>query len=130
MRKWLALLKPKWLILRQLNKPRPLPMGRSEFNEWSARIIQGALVPGATINSQIWTLANLILHLGPTESHKPDAFFIHSLRKFAANQVADYVRAEIRTEEKARLDAEEKAKAEPKLALVADDKKVLDDAKV
>lgn len=91
-------------IVAQLNDPRPLPMGRKEFEEWSDRIISGALVP-ADLLSQKYCLANLLLHLGPTESHKADAFFIHSLRKFAVNQVADTIRQEIFKERKAKEDA-------------------------
>lgn len=97
-------------IAKSLTERQPLPMGRKEFEEWSDRIIQGALIPGATPESQKFTLANLILHLGPTESHKEDAFFIHSLRKFAVNQVADAMRCEIRDAAKARLALEEAAK--------------------
>ena len=110
---------PTQVILEQLNEPRPLPMGRKEFDEWSDRIIGGALIPGATANSQKYILANSILHLGPTEDHKPDAYFIHSLRKFASNQVADVIRREIFESDKARLAADEaaaKKAAEPKSA--------------
>ncbi len=110
---------PTQIILEQLNEPRPLPMGRKEFEEWSDRIIGGALVPGATANSQKYILANSILHLGPTEDHKPDAFFVHSLRKYAANQVADVIRREIFDADKRRLADEEaaaKVAAEPKSA--------------
>lgn len=96
--------------IEKLNERRPLPMGRSEFESWSDRIIGTANIPGATPATQKFTLANLILHLGPTESHKEDNFFVHSLRKFAANQVADTIRVEIRDREKARL-AEEKQKS-------------------
>lgn len=99
----------KATILSQLNERRPLPMGRKEFEEWSGRIISGAMVE-ATPESQRFTLANLLLHLGPTESHKEDAFFIHSLRKLAVNQVADTLRCEIRDAAKARLAEEEKNK--------------------
>lgn len=81
-------------IKEQMGKPRPLPMGRSEFMEWSDRIISGALV-SAAVEDQRYVLANLIMHLGPTEDHKPDGFFIKSLRKLAANQVADTIRREI-----------------------------------
>ena len=100
----------KKTIIEQLNEPRPLPMGRKEFEEWSERIIAGALVT-AEVESQKFALANLLLHLGPTESHKEDAFFIHSLRKFAVNQVADAIRTEIRDAAKARLAKEEEQKA-------------------
>lgn len=119
------------MIIGQLTDPRPLPMGRAEFEGWSTRIIAGALVPnedGLVVyhskptdqetkdklqifhDSQLFTLANLLLHLGPTESHKPDAFFIHSLRKFAVNQVADTIRVEIREASKTRLANQEAAK--------------------
>lgn len=121
-------LTPKEVILDQMNEPRALPMGKAEFISWSDRIISGALIPnekGLTaldsdtlweghhrwqifVDSQRFALANLLLHLGPTESHKPDAFFIHSLRKFAVNQVADAVRVELRDAAKARTALEEK----------------------
>ncbi len=107
---------PKDVILDQLNEPRPLPMGLKEFYDWSDRIISGAIVPhgddiDASIfnDSQRFALANMLLHLGPTESHKPDAFFIHSLRKFAVNQVADTVRKELHDAAKARTAAQEAA---------------------
>lgn len=110
---------PKDVIIDQMNEPRPLPMGRKEFDEWSERCISGAILPTAhlpdkeaelLIESQKFALANMLMHLGPTESHKPDAFFIHSLRKFAVNQVADTVRKELHEAAKARTEAEEAAK--------------------
>ncbi len=106
---------PAKLIIDQMNEPRPLPMGRKEFSEWSDRIISGALLPGGKddpiifFESQKYALANALLHLGPTESHKPDAFFIHSLRKFAVNQVADDVRKELLAAAKLRTAAVEEA---------------------
>ncbi len=132
---------PKDVIIDQMNEPRPLPMGTGEFEEWSNRIISGALLPTRHLykadeenlaglgedlanklrndaasallifhESQKFALANMLMHLGPTESHKPDAFFIHSLRKFAVNQVADSVRKELHEAAKARTEAEEAAK--------------------
>jgi len=109
-------LTPASVIVDQLNEPRPLPMGRAEFGEWSNRIISGALLSGGSEDPQVfqdsqrYALANMLLHLGPTESHKPDAFFIHSLRKFAVNQVADTIRKELHDAAKARTAAEEAAK--------------------
>ena len=100
----------KSTILDQMNERRPLPMGVTDFHEWSDRIISGALIPGATAESQKFALADMLLHLGPTESHKEDAFFIHSLRKFAINQVADDMRRRIRDEAKGRLLKEEEQK--------------------
>lgn len=102
-------------ILDQMSELRPLPQGRKEFDEWSDRIIAGALLkcePGKEddfIQSQKFALADMILHLGPSEDHKDDAHFIHYLRKVAVNQVADAIRQEIRAAMKAKL-AEEEAK--------------------
>lgn len=104
---------PKEVIIDQMNEPRPLPMGRADFEEWANRIISGALIPGgeedkeAFIEGQKFALANMIMHLGPTESHKPDAYFIHQLRKVAVNQVADSMRVELREAAKARTAAKE-----------------------
>lgn len=102
---------PPKVIQDQMLEPRPLPLGRLEFDEWSDRIISGTLLT-ADRESQKFALANMLMHLGPTESHKPDAFFIHSLRKFAVNQVADEVRKEIHENAKTRLAAQEAEKSE------------------
>lgn len=75
-------------ILKQMNEPRPLPMGQKEFVEWTDRIISGALVPTEDRESLVGILAAMIMELPQTEDHKPDAFFIHKLRKAAANEVA------------------------------------------
>jgi hypothetical protein len=100
----------KETIVSQLNEPRPLPTGVSEFETWADRIISGTLLT-ADADSMRFALCNMLLALGPTESHKPDAHFIHGLRKFAVNQVADSKRCEIRDAAKARLAVEEAALA-------------------
>lgn len=111
---------PKSVIMEQMLESRPLPMGRNEFMVWSDRIIAGALVPAdpnqdslVYIDSIRYALANMLLHLGPTESHKPDAYFIHSLRKFAINQVADTLRKELFDEGKKRVATQEAATQKP-----------------
>ncbi len=58
---------------------------------------------GADAKSLKFALAEMIMHLKPTESHCADAHFIHSLRKGAANQVAYAMMEELRTERKAAL---------------------------
>ena len=94
----------------QMKEPRPLPMGVAAFHEWSDRIISGALLPmdkdadeQTFIDSQKFACADLLMHIGPTESHKSDAHFIHSLRVSAIKQVAHAMRIEIRDKAKARL---------------------------
>ncbi len=106
---------PKALIIDQMNEPRPLPLGRQEFEEWSERIIAGAMIPCVEedkevfVKSQKAALANMIMHLGPNESHKPDAHFIHFLRKVAVNQVVHTIFQELQPEIKARTAAKEAA---------------------
>lgn len=95
-------------IVSQLNERRPLPVGMTEFNEWADRIISGALID-VERDSQLYALATMIMQLGPHESHKEDAYFIHGLRKSAANQIADAKRRELYAVKKAKED-EEKAK--------------------
>ena len=108
-----------------MSEKRPLPIGLNEFHEWADRIIAGAMLP-ATEESQKYTLSNMILHMKPTEAFVEDTYFIHSLRKAAANQVADFYRQKVYPEIKARLAAEEakqnQAEATP---IPSDDGKVL-----
>lgn len=91
---------PQTLIIDQMLESRPLPMGMQEFDEWSDRIISGAMIE-ADHKSLKFALAEMIMHLKPTDSHCSDAHFIHSLRKGAANQVAYAVMESIRAERKA-----------------------------
>lgn len=103
---------PTDVISSQLYEMRPLPLGTTEFEEWSERIISGALVD-ADKDSQKFALCNMLMQLAPTDHMKPDIHFISQLRKVAVNQVADSVRREISAKVKARTaEAEAKAKAE------------------
>ncbi len=97
---------PVVVINAQMTEPRPLPMGVTEFHEWSDRIISGALVP-ADKPSLKFALAEMIMHLKPTEDHCSDAYFIKCLRKGATNQVAYAMMETIRNERKALLAAKE-----------------------
>jgi len=105
-------------IIGQMLEPRPLPLGRSEFEEWSDRLIAGACIPcepgqeEELIAAQKYAVANMVMHLGPTESHKPDAHFIHSLRKVASNQICHSVIQEFLAEKAAKA---EEQKADLKL---------------
>jgi len=103
-------LTPKSTILNQMEEKRPLPLGMTEFEEWSNRIISGAMLP-ADPDSQKFALANMLMHLGPTTDHEVDAYLIKSLRKYAINQVADAVRRDLHAKAKERLAAEEAAAA-------------------
>lgn len=103
--------------LKEVSKKRPLPVGLTEFHEWADRIIEIADLE-ATPESQKYTLANLILHMKPTEAFCEDAYFVGSLRKAASNQVADYYRQKVYPEVKERL-AKEEAKSRPEVEIVS-----------
>ena len=117
---------PVPVLQAQMTEPRPLPLGVKEFDEWSDRIIAGAMIPGATAESQKFALAEMIMHAKPTESCIADGYFIQCLRKTAANQIAfdrityfkDKQRADaLKAKEEAEaLKAQEAAK--PALAIV------------
>jgi len=120
-------------IVKEMNEPKPLPIGMTEFEEWASRIILGAVLP-ATVDRDglLFTLASMILSLGPTESHKPDAHFIHGLRKAAANQIAYAQQQASHQRVKTRLAKEETLAAVGSggsLTLVRDEA-LLDDKKV
>lgn len=89
-----------------LTEPQELPVGLPAFHEWSDRIIAGAGLP-ATPESQKYCLANMLMNLKPTIAFESDVYFIHCLRKFAINQVADEYRKETYAARKAVPDAPE-----------------------
>lgn len=105
--------------MRFLNKllvlvPRPLPVGMSEFMIWSDRIIS---LSGqfADADSMRFALASQIMHLGAQKSRVPDQFFVSSMRKAAANQVASQVFQDIKTKQmQAAQDAAQQAEATAK----------------
>lgn len=83
--------------------PTPLPIGVTEFEKWSDSIYD--LAPYADRDSIKFTLATMIMHLGPQRSRVAKNHFVRSLRKTAANQVAHARMTEI----KLKKDAEAKA---------------------
>lgn len=107
-----------------MNEKRPLPVGMTEFEEWSDRIISGTLLP-AEPESQKFALATMLMHLSPTIDHECDGYFIKSLRKSAVNQIAHAKMTEIRDIAKARL-----AKEEAEKTVEEQDEMDLDEEKV
>src|ERR1700678_3842729 len=91
---------PVVVISDQMREQTPLPLGMTEFDEWSNRIISGALVT-ADHDSQKFALASMIKMMGPTEDHKEDIFFMKSLRRSAMEQIATAVQHQIRDAAKA-----------------------------
>ena len=97
-------------IIDELKEPHPLPLGRKEFRAWSDKIIKAAAVPGATVESQEFALAEMVLHCKPNESFVPLGHFVHSLRKGAANQVCHTIFQEIKKAQQERIQKENEEK--------------------
>lgn len=104
---------PVGILLDQMNEPRPLPLGVKEFEAWSDRIIAGAMLP-AEPKSLKFALAEMVMHLKPTEDHVADGYFIKCLRKAAANQVCYAQMEAIRNERKLALAKAEETSQEAK----------------
>jgi hypothetical protein len=75
---------------------RPLPIGRSQFIEWTDRIIQGAAVE-ADKESLRWSLAGMLMQISPTEAFREDAYFMLALRTAAVKQTAHLMAEEIKS---------------------------------
>lgn len=86
-----------WLIVKSYF-PQKLPVGLTEFNSWAANIIEitGAF---ADPDSMKFAIASNILHLPPNRSSVSTQFFVRSLRKAAANQVASQVFQDIKNKQ-------------------------------
>lgn len=84
--------------------PTKLPVGLAEFNEWSDSIIE---LSGkfADEDSLKFAIASMVMHLGPQRSSVPKNYFVSSLRKTAANQVAGQVFLDIKEKQKAQQEA-------------------------
>lgn len=78
---------------------RPLPIGVTQFHEWSDAIIRLAKVE-ADPESQKFALAAMLAQLPSTEAYKSDAYFANALRKAAVNQTAGHIMEEIKTARK------------------------------
>jgi len=103
--------------MQQYLEKQPLPIGRTQFMEWSDRIIEAAVVQADT-ESLRFSLAAMLMSLAPTEAFKPDAYFILSLRKAAVNQTAHTIMTELK---EAREAKQKQAEATaPTLGVVSD----------
>lgn len=103
------------LLLKVLSYfPQRLPVGVTEFEAWADNIIalSGKF---ADTESMKFALSSQILHLPAQSSSVPPQYFIRSMRKAAANQVASQVFQDI------KIRQQEAAKAAVEAAKKADD---------
>lgn len=88
--------------------PRRLPVGATEFNKFSTRILSqsGRFADEDSMN---FALASILIHADARFGYLPDRYFINRLIKSAANQVASQVFQDIKNKQ---IAAQESAKAE------------------
>jgi hypothetical protein len=99
-------------LLKQLLSllPTKLPVGMTEFNAWADSIIE---LSGnyADADSMKFALASMVIHLGPQRSSVAKNHFVRSLRKTAANQVAQAVFQDIKIKQQEAAKAAQQAEA-------------------
>lgn len=82
--------------------PRKLPVTLKDFVAFSDEVFEAFDLPAEP--SYRSAIATMVMHLGPTVTHKPPKYFAQSIKKAMANQVA-YEVTQI-----AKREAEAKAK--------------------
>ncbi len=91
--------------------PTPLPVGLSEFETWADSIIE---LSGefADKDSMKYAIASNLIHLPHTKAKVPKAYFVNTLRKAAANQVASQVFQDIKIKQQQAIDTAKQALTE------------------
>lgn len=80
--------------------PSNLPVGMTQFEQFANDIVMLA-GPLADENSMKYVIASIILNLGPNTSKISKQYFVRSMRKAAANQIAGQVFTNIKEAQKA-----------------------------
>lgn len=97
--------------------PTQLPIGAEEHDKWASSIVALAGKGVPDNSSTRFALAVMIMHLGGQTSHKPKRFFVKSLLKASANEVAHATAQKYKLEqEEAKKREADAAKAELKAA--------------
>lgn len=81
-----------------------LPVGVTEFHEWSDEIIRLANAPNN--DSTRFALATMILHVTPEKDKVPHSYFVAMLRKSMSNQVAAGIMHDLKAKQEAERAAE------------------------
>lgn len=92
--------------------PSRLPIGMTEFKEWADSVLELAKLPAN--DSMYFALATAVLHADSLAAYKSKEYFVRTLLKGAANQIAAAQMQELkerqiqRAKEEAARQAEEK----------------------
>lgn len=84
--------------------PTDLPQTDAAFQAWMSDVLNLAKLPEN--DSFANALATQVLHLGPTVSSKPKAYFVSGLKAAVSKQAAYSVVEDIRRREKAAREAQ------------------------
>lgn len=103
-----ALLKiKKFARLLAAFAPSALPIGMTAFTDWADDIIDLYDLPN---NDSIrFSLASMVMHLGPTSAFKPKFHFFLMVRAGMAKQIASANFQEIKFRQQAAYEAQQKA---------------------
>lgn len=85
--------------------PSPLPVGIAQFNTWITELRQTYTLPTDDEDSIKFSVASMIMHLGPTSAYKSKWYFVLALRSGAAKQVAGAAFYEVKTRQAAKAAA-------------------------
>lgn len=76
--------------------PSKLPVGVTEFHAWAESFLEIYDLPTKDVDSVKYTLATILMHLGPQVAYKPKFYFFITMKAAAAKQIAGAVFREIK----------------------------------
>ncbi len=79
--------------------PSALPTGLTAFNAWADDISDTYFMPTSDKDSIRFSLASIVMHLGPTAAYRSKFYFALVLRAGAAKQVAGAAFYEIKNKQ-------------------------------
>lgn len=92
--------------------PSSLPTGLTAYNEWADDIAETYFMPTQDKDSIRFSLASIVMHLGPTAAYRSKFYFALVLRAGAAKQVAGAAFYDIKTKQQEAAKAAEAARSE------------------
>ena len=102
-------------LKEELMEKKALPLSRPLFDAMFERVWNYAEIPHQEgfeeylKKSARHAVANMIMHLSPTEDFKEDAYFVKALRKACVNEVSYAIIEEIKAQKKAEQEAKTQA---------------------
>ncbi len=110
------------LVLEKISKlyrqvrglfPSKLPIGYAQFDAWADSIINTYKMPTDHRDSILWSLSNMIMHMGPKDAYKSKFYFFLMLHASATKQIAHGIFNEVKTRQKqAEQEAAKKQQSE------------------